>query len=393
MADYIPFVYSEKDCQMVQKFYPDSAILRLSLDTLSNTRDALPRGAEVWLDPAIDGLDDFTNAAPRWQTFVKQFAEWEAIIDPDFQKTPERDRVERFVAAVLNACLKNLSTAQWLSVPQLPVVAGASRNKINRQLAQGTRKWRQESKFRGKMILPVIFTHQEQVNLKTHRAPHLALASRCYGEAGADGVWIVESSLSDQDGAGTFEQRRFPGILGFHEELAERLPRDTITIAGPYWGMNLVLWARGSVRYPAINLGSAYQYHLPGGVLKRPKTRVAVPPLRRWVVASPQFEIWLKRVVEQIPHEGIAYREMATLLGEYKRLSVDQDLARAQIARFYKGWFNKIETMPPAGRALALYQDLSSAYVFGKSLPELPRDEGTARRPERIAKQYMLSCL
>lgn len=393
MADHIPFVYTATDCQMVKRFYPDSAILRLSLDSLSKTRDALPTGAGVWLDPAIDGLDDLSKTAPGWKSFVKGFAEWGAIGDPEFQKTPKKDKVERFVAAVLDACLRNFSTAQWLSVPQLPMVVGASRNKINRQLAQATRKWRQESKFRGKMILPVIFTNQAQVNLKTRRTPHLALASSCYKDSDADGVWIVESSLSDQDGSGTFEQKRFPGLLSFHDELAELLPKDTITIAGPYWGMNLVLWARGSVRYPAIGLGSAYQYRLSGGIFRPGKTRVAVPPLRRLAVASPQFETWLKRVVEQKPREGNAYREMVTLFRDYKRLSASQDLARAQIAGFYKGWFDKIGALPQAGRALALYQDLSSAYVFGKTLPDLPRDEGTARKPERVAKQYMLSCL
>jgi len=393
MADHIPFVYNEKDCQLAGRFYSDSPILRLSLDSVDKTLGALPKGPGIWLDPAIDGLHDLPKAQDPWKSFVKSFEGADEIGDPGFQEKPDKALVKRFVAAVLNECLKKVNIARWLSVPQLPLVKGTSRNKVNRQLAEGTREWKQEKKFRGKLILPVILRHQEQVNLKTGRRPHLAFVSKCYRDADADGVWIVESSLSDQDGSKTFEQTRFPGLLSFHDELSELLPKDTISVAGPYWGMNLVLWARGMVRHPAIRLGSTYQYHLPGGVLKTRKTRVAIPPLRRWVVASPQFAVWLKQVLEKIPREGDAYRELATLARDYPRLNANQDLARVQIAGFYKEWVDRIAAVPPSGRALALYQDLSSAYVFGKSLHLLPRDEGTARRPERVAQQYMLSCL
>ena len=41
---------------------------------------------------------------------------------------------------------------------------------------------------------------------------------------------------------------------------------------------------------------------------------------------------------------------------------------------------------------MALFQDLSTAYALGKSLPDL-EDEGTGRRPEAIAEPLMLSCL
>src|ERR1017187_1622489 len=232
MADHIPFVYNEKDCQLVERFYRDCAILRLSLDSIDKTLGAIPKGPGIWLDPAIDGLHDLPKAQDPWKSFVKSFVDADAIGDPDFQEKPEKVRVKRFVAAVLNECLKKVNTARWLSVPQLPVVNGPSRNKINRQLAEGTREWKQESKFRAKLILPVILRHQEQVKLKTRRRPHVALASKCYKDADADGVWIVESSLSDQDGSKTFEQPRFPGLLSFHDELSELLPKDSITVAG-----------------------------------------------------------------------------------------------------------------------------------------------------------------
>src|ERR1035438_4174293 len=237
MADHIPFLYTEKDCQFVRKFYSDSGMLRLSLDTLNRTLAERPPGPRVWLDPAIDGLHDASKTNDAWKSFVMKFAEAETLGDRGFQEKPAKDTVKRFVVSVLNECLKKVADTEWLSVPQLPVVAGASRNKINRLLAQATREWKLASGFRGKLILPVILTHQKQVNLKTLRKPNLGLALSCYNDAAADGVWVAESTLSDQEGSNTFEQTRFPGLLRFHEELAELLPKESITVAGPYWGM------------------------------------------------------------------------------------------------------------------------------------------------------------
>ena len=47
-------------------------------------------------------------------------------------------------------------------------------------------------------------------------------------------------------------------------------------------------------------------------------------------------------------------------LGEPRR-------AREQVATFYKGWFDMIAAAPKAGRSMALFQDLSSAYALGSS--------------------------
>ena len=73
-----------------------------------------------------------------------------------------------------------------------------------------------------------------------------------------------------------------------------------------------------------------------------------------------------------------------------------EDQARAQVAEFYKRWLGSLESVSPSGRSFALYQDLSNAYVLGRrfpGLPDLPDDEKTARRPERVAEQLMLQCL
>lgn len=389
-AEHIPFVNTEKDCDILRRFYPDSTMFRLSLDALTRTASALPTGVGLWLDPAVDGLGKSPDVTPAYMQYASQFPVSDKIADRDFQSKPDKQRVKEFVYSVLDFAVDKL-TPDWLSVPQLPAADDASRNKINRQMAECTATWKSARRFGGKLILPLVLTHQRQVNRKTERNQKVTLAKSCYELAGAAGIWVVESSLSDQDGSRTFDETRFPGLISLHQELTDVLPKDAISIAGPYWGMNLILWARGLVTYPAIGLGNCYQYHLPGALVKAGKNRIALAPLKRWAVTSSQLEDWLKDALRRIPPEDYAYAQFSAILRSFGRLLASG--GRIQVARFYKAWFSGLAAVPEVGRALALYQEFSSAYVLGKGLLELPPDEGTGRRPERVAQQFMLSCL
>lgn len=386
---HIAFVNSATDCEMFRRYYADSEIVRVSLDTANRTIDKLPTGSGLWIDAAIDGYEHWPNVSSQWRSYIEQFEGWEHIGEQRFQMEPNRRTLTRFVSAALTGCLSMNRKPAWVSVPQLPNVNGTDRNKINRELAMAAATWRAETKFRGKLILPVILRHQEQSNGKTTRNKKVELARQCYERANADGYWIVESSLADQTGSGTFEKTRFPGVINFHHELAAQLP-NAISVAGPYWGLNLVIWARGLASFAAIGLGVGYQYHVPGVAtpMQKAKTRIALPPLRRLAIAHPGLREWLAKV----PKSDLAYRELHELHRTFDRFMIN-DGARSQVARFYKTWFDTIAALPPAGRALALFQDLSSAYVLGKPLHDLPEDEKTARRPERIAEQLMLQCL
>ena len=254
-------------------------------------------------------------------------------------------------------------------------------------------KWKTEKKYRGRMILPAVFTDQKQLNLKTDRNRKRDLLVACYEKSEADRLWAVDCSLQDQAGSPTFRNKRFPGLLAFHEEITDSLPDNAITIAGPYWGMNLVLWVKELCRYPAIGLGAAYQYHLSGGHQRPANVRLALPPLCRWARAGAAFRSWLNKAMNDISTDEPAYADIAYLRDNYTTLANNRQLSRGHIAKFYKNWFDEIEASPNAGRALTLYQMLSSAYVLGKALPSLPSNEGTARRPERVAEYLMLNCL
>jgi hypothetical protein len=390
IVECIPFINTEYDCNATRDFYPDSVAVRINLETIGKTRAIIPVGPKRWIDASIDGLhhSDLSKLTQAYQTHLNKFADSSTIADPTFQQNPIRAVVEKFVFSVLYLC--KAETPDWVSVPQLPLVSGVGRNKINRLLAELTRQWKIRSAFPGKLILPIIFTHQNQLNKKTERNRKLASISACYTAASADGVWVVDSTLNDQEGAGTFDQR-FPALRKFHDELKETLPDNRTTICGPYWGMNLVLWTRGSATHPAVGLGGAYKYYIPGQQLNKGNTKVVLKALRRTAIASPSLRSWIKDTVASLPADDPVRTEFAALEKEYSKLN--GETAKRRIAEFHRSWFNRFTALPPSGRALALYQDLSSAYVVGKNLKPLPKDEKTARRPERVAQQLMLNCL
>jgi hypothetical protein len=392
MADHIPFIYSSKDCTILRKIYSDSVTVRLSLDTLGRVISHLPPEPLRWLDPAIDGIDRWKNTSSisdAYKIHIERFAGHEQLTDPARQKAPDKDKVQEFVNTVLDECTRTLQP-DWLSVPQLPLVSDSSRNKINRYLAEATSEWKSSKRFSGKLILPAIITHIKQIQHKVDRNKRVELLKSCRELSKADGYWIVDCSLKDQEGAQPLESVRFPALISFHQEVSEIMSKDMISVAGPYWGMNLILWARGLVRHPAVSLGKSYQYHLPGGKLPAGSERVALPPLKRWAVASPQLETWLADALRSIPKGDSAYAQFSEILHSFRHLMND---SREQVASFYKQWFDKLASVPEPGRSLALFQDFSSAYVLGKSLKELPFKEGSGRKAERVAKQFMVTCL
>lgn len=387
-ADHIPFANSDADCTILRNTYADARIVRLPLLNGQRLSARIPAGAHRWLDPELDGMHHWKTASQEYIAYIKQFAQHEQILDETFQKKPQKTIVREFVNSVLDACL--LVQPDWITIPQLPMVNDVTRNKINRELAESTREWAAANHFAGALILPVIFTHQAQINLKTARTPKLALASQCFQLSGAKGVWAVDSSLMDQDGSKTLEQMRFPGVISMHQELRESMP-GAIVVGGPYWGLNLVLWAKGLIDHPGIGLGNRYQFHLSGGRMLAGKTRIALDCLKRLVVVDADLQVWLNTAVKTVASTDPSYVEFASVLSHFSTL-VQANSNRDQIARTYKRWFDSLAGVPLPGRALALFQQLSSAYVLGKSLSDLPC-KGTARRPERIAQQLMLVCL
>ena len=388
----IPFLFNAEDCDTASTYYENSPMVRLPVDRAEPLAKQLAAGMKLWVDPMVDGFGRTKDetSGKSWEKYVRKAPYYECLYDPEFLSKPTQNKVDEFADYLLDACGRLNPAA--ISVPQLPLTNDNSRNKINWSLAGASQKWRTAAKYRGFLILPVIITDQKQTNRKTERNKKVKAIAKSYVESSANGFWVVDSSLQDQLASPTFHRTRFPGIISFHEELNEKLENAEIRIAGPYWGLNLVIWARGLVDVIAIGPGRAFQYYLPGGTSFKPNLRLAIPPLRRCSQTGPEFLKWLDQAIGKTGETGKAFQEFSSLRKNYPQLKT-QEVARRQIASFYKDWLDEIAKAHPSGRALALYQDLSSAYVLGKTLPTLPKPEKTARRPERVAEYFMMSCL
>ena len=384
---FIPFLRASTDFDNLENFYSDAPLCRLTLDRdkwVSKIRDK----HRVWIDLAFDGMSQ-TPQNPDYVDYIKKHGDLSSLTDQTFAKSPKRATIEKQICGFLDEA--NALSPFAIGIPQLPQEDGTGTNKINKLLYAITVDWRNSKSSPVKLILPVIFTHQRQLNKKTDRNPKIAFIKSLLGSPGADAIWVTDHTLEDQAGTGNFDKERFPGVIELFKELKGVCNLPTV-IAGPFWGLGIVLWARGLCTHFGIGLGSTYRYYLAGGMANKPKARVAIGALRRWVCATPELEQWLKDSLKIVPAGSPEAREIQDLLKHLSAL-LSSDTAKRQVARVYREWIDKIAAIPPAGRGVALFQDLTSAFVIGKALPDLPDETGPARRPERVAEQLMLNCL
>lgn len=394
MADHIPIITGDEVGNLIKKVYGDSAVVRIPLDRGTRFKPLVPHTSKLWVDPSFDGCDDIDARRSKpddrnaWFEFMSALPHFEKLAQSAFLARPSQSEVNAIVRELLNQCAAHKPT--WITVPQMPITDGSDRNKVNRALAKSAGKWKSSSGFSGRLILPLVFMHQKQLNKKTDRNPKVQQAEKCYHDAQADGIWVVDQSLIDDCGSATLRSKRFPGLIALHEELNDRIPTKT-RMGGPYWGLNLVLWAKGLIEFPLIGVGSGYNFFLSGGKSRTASARIVIPALRRRVKVTPNLATWFDKAIAKLATSHPAHSEFLNLR---KNLTVlaDPSRSREQVATFYKQWFDGIANGPAAGRSMAMFQDLSAAYALGKSLPPFD-DEGTARRPEAVAEPLMLSCL
>ena len=388
VSQCVPFVNTRTDAQIASQTYGDCEIARLTLHSFDDLSPRVPPACLRWLDAGVDGLAHASLADERLKAFVYQFPNVDDIRNPEFQRQPSRSIVRKFVRAVLSTCGDR--TPGWISVPQLPYANDAKRNKINRMLAEESKAWMDTHRTGARFILPIILSHQQQTRSKTARNSKVQLASDCYHRSGADGYWVVDHTLNDVDGLQSFE-KRVAGLIAFQEELATKVGHHVrLRVVGPYWGLGLVLWARNLTDYLGVGLGNAYTYYPPGGHKSQSKARVPLRHLYRLATASIELENWLTNAAARVS-DKLIHAEFSNTANHMKSYLYG-DTGRRQIANFHRQWCDAIASVSIAGRPLALYQQLSSAYVLGKPLDRLPAAE-SSRRPESVARLLMMHCL
>ncbi|MCC7144631.1 MAG: hypothetical protein IT349_21230 [Candidatus Eisenbacteria bacterium] len=344
----------------------------------------------LWVDAGFDGIADIDSGSvdEAWRASVKRYTSFDAMAKAITSGAPQKATVRGFVSSMLDAC--QASEAAWISVPQLPIDGGTRGRPINRALAEAAGEWRARSSFSGKLILPLIVSSSKLISSKTARNPLVALAKQCREKSQADGLWTVDAGLSDEHGSAKLLEGKVAAVLALHEELSENMDVP-IRVGGPYWGTNLLLWAKGLIDYSAIGIGSGYQYLRSGGRSMSPSARIAIPSLKRRVLCDPALWAWMDQAMAVLGPDHPVSRELAGLQRRSTSLS-EPEHAKQQVVSFYREWTQRLAALPAAGRPMGLFQDLSAAYAIGRSLPDLP-EGGPNRRPESIAKPLMLNCL
>jgi len=411
MPEYIPFVNTPTDCNIL-KHYGDCEMVRLPLEAVSTLIGKIPQHAKIWLDPCVDGyhyrLSTNWPRKPRteWKQYYKSlweqldkvfgtFPNYELLTDPKQWKKPKQRDLELFIDSVMDKCVQY--KPNWISVPQLPIAKGSSRDKINKMLAQATGQWKRKASWSGKLVLPIIFTNQNQMNTPGTQKAKLDFLATCYDLSGANSIWAVDESLTDQQRNAKYPQR-YSRLIEFHEGIRSRFGSNVNIVAGPYWAINLVLWARELCDHPAISLGSSYAYNISCGVPGGPPVnRVVLSPIKRVVVVEKELEGWLKDSLTKLASNDTAFLEFSDMLKNFSKLKT-RIISLNQSAKSYRDWLKNIENKPKAGRKFALYQDLSSAYVIGSQLRPLPSKvvpyvSAPIRKAGKVAEQLMLSCL
>jgi len=396
MSNHIPFIRSKADVAVFNKYYSQSDIVRIGFRIGQKEIRRLKHEGKLWLDTDFEGFHhEESNRDPAWIKLMHKLPSYSLLSLDSKRPTITMEAVREFVFSLLDEV--NKLKPDFITVPQFPYVLGNKYiHKLNKKLATASAEWRQTNNSSIDFILPIIVTNKDQTLYSAKRNPIVKAAKTLYEVSDAIGLWVVDTNLDDQLGTGNFQNERFPKIIQLSQEIKNTIA-PVISICGPYWGLNILIWAKGVSSHCAIGLGGSYRYSITGihpRCMGSANHRIALPPLRRWAVLSPELITWLNGIESKLQNDKEGLNDFKRLKSRATKLiSADKQSAKDQIAEFYKQWFDTIEDISQAGRSLALFQDLSAAFVMGRNLSLLPKTEKSARRPERIAEQLMFNCL
>lgn len=395
MKEFIPFVRSRTDCEILNRAYAGVSMVRVTLEDIEPIAAGLPAGVERWIDPGVDGLHHYLHKEPpaEFPAYLQRFDRCEQILQIDLSR-PDRPAVRAFVFSVLDQCLRH--KPRWITLPQLPVVDDASRNKLNRLLAELTHEWCDESGFDGQFVLPLIFTKRDQLRNRTQWKSKIDLALACMQLSGAEHLWTADASLSDESGAAS-NKDRLPANVQFHRELRDALSasiRPLTLIGGPYWAMNLILWARGLIDLAAVSLGSLYTYCL-SGIPTLPRegtTHLIIPFLKRRAYISDALKQWLDDTLDRLEPQSPEHNQVLGIRENFDLLT-DETVAARHTAGFYRDWLGHLVDIDASARPLDLYEDFSAANKLGSKLTRIPITADRRQDAGLVARQLMLACL
>lgn len=394
MKDFIPFVRSRTDCEILNRDYADVSTLRASLEDIEPIEPGLPGHARRWIDPGVDAFHHYLHKEipEDFPVYLRQFDRWEDLLRVDLGK-PDRAAVRAFVFSALDKCLR--CRPEWITVPQLPVIDDASRNKLNRLFAENAHDWQEDRGFEGRFVLPLIFTRRDQLRNRTHWKGRIDVARSCLHLCGTDHLWAVDASLADDSGVQNYKER-LGHLVQFHTDLRGDLADvgPLTIIAGPYWAMNLILRARGLVDYAAISLGSLYRYCLSGipGLPPAGTSHIMIPYLKRRAFVADTLKEWLTDTLEKLDPQGAPYN-LTLGLRDHFDLLTNEAVAAHHTAGFYRDWLQRLVNVDAPNRPEFLYEEFSAANKLGSMLSKVPISSTRQQDAGLVAQQLMLACL
>jgi len=343
----------------------------------------------LWIDTDLDAYPRFFEKS--------QWAEWASEALPGHEALSAGEELSRSTATKLVERLCDSALGfdpKWITVPQLPQAPNRSATVTNKLLAKAFGNWADRQGFDGTAILPIVFTHHSQIEKKGGWGPRIKQACTRYRQAKANGVWIVDSTMDDLAGTRAFETQRFPQLIAIHEHVRRTFPDLSVHVGGPYWGLSLVLWGRGIISHPAVNLSGAVGHKKPGAYYPKGVPRIALPPLRKLVILDrANLTTWLRDANRTLGDGHPATESFSELLTDIEEGVLTDEAARVRVVEFYEAWIREIAAHPPEARAVALYHDFSKAFVVGKSLDCVPSQRGRSQIPFLPAQQLMLHCI
>lgn len=404
MSEYIAVVNANLDAELVSEYYSAAASVRLPLKRASKKLiSELPKGISLWVDGGIDALHRTTGMSDSYEKYIKGFDQGGALLQDRLAGNCSKTAVSSFVKSLLVRCVD--LKPKWISIPQIPfdIEKPEWKKNLNMRFIETTSEWQTDNPRSGKYMLPVILYQADAANAKMKwRNDIIMYIEWALRNCHVDGIWVVNSALHDERGSQPNQALRFPGIIALHEELRDTVSKDIRIVAGPYWAMNLVLWARRLIDNPVIGV-TGFQYFIPGGQLRASADRVAILPLlrrvkvnglREWLQKSEKTLARLAPPASTIGGIGSSFAQAASEFGVLSRRigRLRGNVARKHVAYFYSDWLERIEKIAPAMRALSLRQEFSEANVVGAILSDLPRSN-QARQAGKLALQFMMSCL
>lgn len=403
-AEYIPLVRSQSECKVVRAVMGDVDAVRVAAHSVDQL--TIDQEWRMWIDPSFDGYEfvfrkgwsrDKGSPKNAWSDWIRQFDGHDLLTTEASAASAPQTEVDSFVAGVLDSVAAE--DPLIISVPQLPYSMDAVRHRINKKLAKAAGMWKGRKWPSGTFILPAVLLRSEIYRTKTPAMQRINAICRSLELSHATGVWVVHAGFNDLEGKSNYDRDMFPSLIQFHELLNEALPAKTFTCAGPYWAINLILWARGIVDVPVISGGGPYSYDTPKPYYNPPTNRIALPPLRRRYGAKTELRTWVRTAIKKFPASSEVRDELRQIEASFAQFLGRDGLVPAmlQTAQFYHSWLQQIAAFEPLGRGLFMFQDFSRAVVNGAHIREkLPKQEhlsAKARDPGFIAEQLMLQCL